>query len=221
MPWLHVPGTPDQRDLRGGKAPKTRGMRIRRIPTAPPAPPTPIHLSRAGWQARRSGKTQLQVHLSPHKLIPARVTIDGPVDAAFLEAHDVLCQGARLVREDVLDLAQLVVEAGAPGLGWNVLGTIIHLQIPVNKTAVHQVDEFKPREPRRRKQGEGGGILYSPGAQEEEAGGAPHLDPTALGLGEARGFSLLVARLPKGSSPTGSPLEFWPLVTKFTDLEVQ
>lgn len=51
--------------------------------------------------------------------------------------------------------------------------------------------------------------------------GRSHLDPPALGLGQARGFSLPVARLPKSSSPTGCPLEFWPLVTKLTDLEVQ
>lgn len=68
-------------------APEMWGVRTRRVPTAPP---TPTHL-------RRGGKNQLQAHLSPYKFIPAWVTIDGPVDAAFLEAHDVLCQGARLV----------------------------------------------------------------------------------------------------------------------------
>lgn len=84
-------------------------------------------------------------------MLAPKVTIDGPIDTAFLEAHHVLRQGASLVREDIFDLAKLIVEAGASGLCWNVLDSVIHFQIPVDETAVHQVDEFKPRESRRRK----------------------------------------------------------------------
>lgn len=82
---------------------------------------------------------------------PPKVTIDGPIDAAFLEAHNVLCQGASLVREDIFDLAELIVEAGASGFCWHVLDSVIHLQVPVDEKAVHQVDEFKPRVVERRK----------------------------------------------------------------------
>ena len=39
-------------------------------------------------------------------------TVDDAVDAALPEGHDVLCERACLVGEDVLHLAQLVVEAG-------------------------------------------------------------------------------------------------------------
>lgn len=82
---------------------------------------------------------------------PPKVTIDGAIDAAFLEAHNILCQGASLVREDVFDLAELIIEAGASGFCWNVLDSVIHFQIPVDKKAVHQIDEFEPRESDRRK----------------------------------------------------------------------
>ena len=82
---------------------------------------------------------------------PPKVTIDGPIDAAFLEAHNILCQGASLVREDIFNLAELIIEAGASGFCWNVLDSVIHFQIPVDKKAVHQIDEFKPRASDRRK----------------------------------------------------------------------
>lgn len=116
--------------------------------TSPPPPPP--HVPQASQQAREEKRTKAASTQSlpnsaiPTNLPPPKVTVDGPVDTAFLEAHDVLRQGARLVREDVLHLAELVVEAGAPGFRWDVLDSIIHLQIPVDKEAVHQVDEFKP-----------------------------------------------------------------------------
>lgn len=69
-------------------------------------------------------------------------TVDNAIDAALLEGHDVLGEGARLVRENVLHLAQLVVEAGASRFSRKVLGLVIHVHVPVDEDAVPQVDEL-------------------------------------------------------------------------------
>lgn len=45
-----------------------------------------------------------------------RPTVGAPPDGALLELHDVLGQSPRLVGEDVLDLAQLLVQRGGPSL---------------------------------------------------------------------------------------------------------
>ena len=71
-------------------------------------------------------------------------TVDNAVDAALLEGHDVLCERSRLVGEDVLHLAQQVVEAGASRFGGQVLGLVVHTLIPVDEDAVSQVDELGP-----------------------------------------------------------------------------
>ena len=44
------------------------------------------------------------------------LTVSLSTDVALLEGHDVLREGARLVREDVLYLAQLLVQGGGPSL---------------------------------------------------------------------------------------------------------
>lgn len=71
-------------------------------------------------------------------------TVDNSIDAALLEGHDVLGERARLVGEDVLHLAQQVVEAGASRFGGQVLGLVVHVLVPVDEDAVPQVDEFGP-----------------------------------------------------------------------------
>lgn len=145
-------------------------------------------------------------------MLPPKVTIDSPIDAAFLEAHNILCQGASLVREDVFDLAKLVIEAGASGLCWNVLDSVIHLQVPVDKEAVHQIDEFKPmeREWKKAYTREGDCITHSPGGlgdlpprERAERNCLPGSCCSELGISKF----LLVARFPEGTShQTGSPL---------------
>ena len=77
-------------------------------------------------------------------------TVDNSADAALLEGHDVLGERARLVGEDVLHLAQQVVEAGASRFGGQVLGLIVHVLVPVDEDAVPQVDEFDPADARMR-----------------------------------------------------------------------
>ena len=44
------------------------------------------------------------------------LTVSLSTDVALLEGHDVLREGASLVREDVLYLAQLLVQGGGPSL---------------------------------------------------------------------------------------------------------
>lgn len=70
------------------------------------------------------------------------LTVSFPVDGALVEGHDVLRQRACLVTEDVLDLAQLLVERGGPRLGRSVVLRVIHLPVPVDEEAVPQSDDL-------------------------------------------------------------------------------
>lgn len=70
------------------------------------------------------------------------LTIAVAVDGAFVEHHDVLGKGARLIREDVLHLAQLFVQSGGTGLRRGPLLHAEHLLVPVDKVAVAQADDF-------------------------------------------------------------------------------
>lgn len=64
------------------------------------------------------------------------------VDGAFVEHHDVLGKGARLIGEDVLHLAQLLIQGGGTGLCRRPLLHAEHLLIPVDEVAVAQTDDF-------------------------------------------------------------------------------
>lgn len=71
-----------------------------------------------------------------------RLTVSLAVYATFLKRHDVLRQRSRLIREDVVDLPQLLVQRGGPGLCGCVLLRVIHLQVPVYKIALAQTNHF-------------------------------------------------------------------------------
>lgn len=94
-----------------------------------------------GGLSRTLGQTLLCVPMGKGRAGPVP-TINDAIDAALLEGHDVLGEGAGLVREDVLHLAQLVGEAGVAGLGGPVLRPVVHLQVPVDEDAVSQVYEL-------------------------------------------------------------------------------
>lgn len=64
------------------------------------------------------------------------------VDGAFVEHHDVLGKGACLIREDVLHLAQLLVQSGGAGFCRGPLLHAEHLLVPVDEVAVAQTDDF-------------------------------------------------------------------------------
>lgn len=52
--------------------------------------------------------------------------------AALVECHDVLRQRSRLVRENVLDLTQLLVQCRRPRFGVGLRHVIVHLLVPVD-----------------------------------------------------------------------------------------
>lgn len=64
------------------------------------------------------------------------------IDGALVEDHDVLSERACLVREDVLHLAQLLVQGGGTGLCGRPLLHAEHLLIPVDEVAVAQADDL-------------------------------------------------------------------------------
>lgn len=64
------------------------------------------------------------------------------IDGALVEHHDVLGQGARLIREDVLHLAQLFVQSGGTGLCRSPLLHTEHLLVPVDEVTVAQTDDL-------------------------------------------------------------------------------
>lgn len=91
--------------------------------------------------------------------IPAPgLTIGLSVDGALVEGHDVLCECSGLVREDVFDLAQLLVERGGPGLGRRVTLGIVHLPVPVYVETVPQANDLhtapKTQEKKKEREGE-------------------------------------------------------------------
>lgn len=91
--------------------------------------------------------------------IPAPgLTIGLPVDGTLVEGHDVLCECSSLVREDVFDLAQLLVERGGPGLGRRVTLGIVHLPVPVYVETVPQANDLhtapKTQEKKKEREGE-------------------------------------------------------------------
>lgn len=71
-----------------------------------------------------------------------RLTVSLPIYATLFKGHDVLCKGSSLVREDVLDLSQLLVQRGGPGLGSRVLLSVVHLQVPVDEIALAKANHF-------------------------------------------------------------------------------
>ena len=71
-----------------------------------------------------------------------RLTVSLAIYATFFKCHDVLRKRPRLVREDVVDLPQLLVQRGGSGLRGRVLLRVIHLQVPVYKIALAQTNYF-------------------------------------------------------------------------------
>lgn len=76
----------------------------------------------------------------------SNVTVWFAVDGALVEGHDVLGEGPRLVAEDVLDLAELLVQGGGSSLGGRVVVCVVHLLVPFNVEAVPQPDDLHTAE---------------------------------------------------------------------------
>lgn len=72
----------------------------------------------------------------------APLTVAAAIDRALVEDHDVLGKGARLIGEDVLHLAQLLVQGGGAGLSRRPLLHAEHLFVPVDEVAVTQANDL-------------------------------------------------------------------------------
>lgn len=77
----------------------------------------------------------MRQHLSP-------LTIRFPIDGALVEGHDVLGESACLIREDVFDLAQLLVQSSGARLCRGVTAGVVHLTVPLNEEAVAQANDL-------------------------------------------------------------------------------
>lgn len=70
------------------------------------------------------------------------LTVAFAVDGALVENHDILCERPRFVTEDILDLAQLLVQRGGPSLSGGVAASVVHLSVPVDIEAVPQANDL-------------------------------------------------------------------------------
>ena len=132
-------------------------------------------MSRPVWEPRQHGPSSPRPRWHGH-------TVAAAVDGALVEDHDVLGEGARLVGEDVLHLAQLLVQGGGTGLGGRPLLRAEHLLVPVDEVAVAQADDLhtaQGQEVRLRAGGEQGPTPRAfaagppPGERRERAGRTP------------------------------------------------
>lgn len=70
-----------------------------------------------------------------------RESVDHVLDEALLEDQLVVSQGARLVREDVLDLPQVLVDIARLDLWASVDCRVVHAQIPLYESAQEHPDD--------------------------------------------------------------------------------
>ena len=78
-------------------------------------------------------KRLLRAHLVD--LAVVSLLVDDAVQAKLLEDHLVLRERARLVREQVLHLTEILVEIARVRLGRLIRLLVVHLQVPLNETA--------------------------------------------------------------------------------------
>ncbi len=64
------------------------------------------------------------------------LTIRFPINGALVEGHDVLCERAGFVWEDVFDLTELFVERCGSSLSWRASSCVIHAPVPVDVVTV-------------------------------------------------------------------------------------
>lgn len=69
-------------------------------------------------------------------------TVAAAIDGALAEDHDVLGEGARLVGEDVLHLAQLLVQGGGARLRRRPFLHAEHPLVPVDEVTVAQANDL-------------------------------------------------------------------------------
>lgn len=78
-------------------------------------------------------------------------TVSFAADGTLVEGHDVLGERPCFVAEDVLDLAELLVQRGGTSLGGRVVSRVVHLPVPVNVEAVPQPNDLHTAGTREKK----------------------------------------------------------------------
>ena len=68
----------------------------------------------------------------------------------FAELHDVARQSASLVAEDVLDLAQFLIDIGGLGLHWEIIIRVVHIDIPAHERALPELYDLERYDKRDR-----------------------------------------------------------------------
>lgn len=74
------------------------------------------------------------------------LTVTFAVDGALVEGHDILGERSCFIAEDVLDLAELLVQRGGASLSGSVVPGIVHLPVPVDVEAVPQTNDLHTAE---------------------------------------------------------------------------
>lgn len=71
------------------------------------------------------------------------VPVGSARDTTLVERHDVLRERARLVREDVLNLAELLVQRRRARLGVRFRLLVVHLLVPVDQERLREAYHLK------------------------------------------------------------------------------
>ena len=89
------------------------------------------------------GHVALEVALHEPVVVGVGHAVAVPAGGEAAELHDVAGERAGLVTEDVLDLAQLLVEVGGLDLGGFVLFAVVYLIVPLNKKGLQKFNDFE------------------------------------------------------------------------------
>lgn len=92
---------------------------------------------------------QLLQLLQYHALNP---TVGFAIDGALVEGHDVLRQRPCLVTENVLNLAQLLVQSSGTSFCWRVVAIVIHFSVPVDVKTVSQANNLHTAKTKQKNQ---------------------------------------------------------------------
>jgi hypothetical protein len=86
----------------------------------------------------------LRVHIETHgyAVIGVAIPIREFACRELLELHDILGERASLVGEDVVDLAELLVEVTRLNFGWHVLVDVVDPPIPGNEEGLEELHHF-------------------------------------------------------------------------------
>lgn len=169
-------------------------------------PPLPGLSARRGHRQRTGSVGRARVptrrrRRTPRQRGPGPPTVAAAMDGALAEDHDVLREGARLVGEDVLHLAQLLAQRGGAGLRRRAPPRAEHLLVPVDEVAVAQADDLHAARGTGREAGRGARPARGPSLP--ALGGGGDRDGVDTGDLGGEGEESLPAAGPGGG--TGSP----------------